>query len=72
MAGVTFFAAVLTLAQRAFWAAAILARAPALKMRFFVLFADELAAAALFPVDSTTALGTVFLTASLDLAQRAF
>jgi len=33
-----FFAAFRTFAHRAFWAAAILARAPALKVRFFLLF----------------------------------
>jgi hypothetical protein len=52
------FAAFRTFAHRAFWAAAILARASALKLRFFLLFAGNPAAGA-------------FFAAFLDFAQRA-
>jgi hypothetical protein len=53
-----FFAAFRTFAHRAFWAAAILARVPVLKVRFFVLLAGKLAVGA-------------FFAAFLDFAQRA-
>src|ERR1700722_6133730 len=43
-----FFAAFRTFAHRAFWAAAILARAPALKVRLFLLFARNPAVVAFF------------------------
>ena len=66
-----FFAAFLTLAHRAFWAAAILARAPALKVRFFLLFARNPAAGAFFAVDAAGVLGAAFFAAFLDFAQRA-
>jgi hypothetical protein len=66
-----FFAAFRTLAQRAFWAAAILARAPALKVRFFVLFGRKLALVAFFAVDAAAVLRAAFFAAFLDLAQRA-
>jgi hypothetical protein len=66
-----FFAAFRTLAQRAFWAAAILARAPALKVRFFLLFAGNSTAGAFFAVDAAEVPGAAFFAACLDFAQRA-
>jgi len=66
-----FFAAFLTFAHRAFWEAAILARAPALKVRFFLLFARNPAAGAFFAVDAAGVLGAALFAAFLDFAQRA-
>ncbi|MGD0157070.1 MAG: hypothetical protein ABSB50_13300 [Terracidiphilus sp.] len=66
-----FFAAFRTFAHRAFWAAAILARAPALKVRFFLLFARNPTVGALFAVDATEELDAAFFAAFLDFAQRA-
>jgi len=66
-----FFAAFRTFAHRAFWAAAILARAPALKVRFFLLFARNPTAGAFFAVDAAEVLGAAFFAAFLDFAQRA-
>jgi hypothetical protein len=66
-----FFAAFRTFAHRAFWAAAILARAPALKERFFLLFARNPTAEAFFAVDAAGVLGAAFFAAFLDFAQRA-
>jgi hypothetical protein len=68
----TFFAAFRTLTQWAFWAAAILARTPALKVRLFVLFARKLAVVAFFAADAAAVLCAAFLAAFLDFAQRAF
>jgi hypothetical protein len=65
-----FFAAFRTFAHRAFWAAAILARAPALKVRFFLLFARNPTAGAFFAVDAAGVLGAAFFAAFLDFAQR--
>jgi hypothetical protein len=66
-----FFAAFRTFAHRAFWAAAILARAPALKVRFFLLFVRNRTAAAFFAGDAAAVLGAAFFAAFLDFAQRA-
>jgi len=66
-----FFAAFRTLAQRAFWAAAILARALALKVRFFVLFGRKLAFVAFFVDDAAAVLRAAFFAAFFDFAQRA-
>jgi hypothetical protein len=66
-----FFAAFRTYAHRAFWAVAILARAPALKVRFFLLFARNPTAGAFFAVDAAGVLGAAFFAAFLDFAQRA-
>jgi hypothetical protein len=66
-----FFAAFRTFAHRAFWAAAILARAPALKVRFFFLFARNPTAGAFFAVDAAGVLGATLFAAFLDFAQRA-
>jgi hypothetical protein len=66
-----FFAAFRTFAHRAFWAAAILARAPALKVRFFVLFARNPSAGAFFAVDAAAVPRAAFFRAFLDFAQRA-
>jgi hypothetical protein len=66
-----FFAAFRTFAHRAFWAAAILARVPALKVRFFLLFARNPTAGAFFAVDTAAVLGAAFFAAFLDFAQRA-
>ncbi|MGA9063467.1 MAG: hypothetical protein WB341_17625 [Terracidiphilus sp.] len=66
-----FFAAFRTFAHRAFWAAAILARVPALKVRFFLLLARKLAVGAFFAVDAAAVLGAAFFAAFLDFAQRA-
>jgi len=66
-----FFVAFRTFAHRSFWAAAILARAPALKERFFLLFARNPTAGAFFAVDTATVLGAAFFAAFLDFAQRA-
>jgi hypothetical protein len=66
-----FFAAFRTFAHRAFWAAAILARAPALKVRFFLLFARNPTAGAFFAVDAAAVLRAAFFAAFLDFAQRA-
>jgi hypothetical protein len=48
-----------------------LARAPALKERFFLLFARNPTAGAFFAVDAAGALGGAFFAAFLDFAQRA-
>jgi hypothetical protein len=66
-----FFVAFRTFAHRSFWAAAILARAPALKVRFFLLFARNPTAGAFFAVDTATVLRAAFFAAFLDFAQRA-
>lgn len=66
-----FFAAFLAFAHRVFWAAAILARAPALKVRFFLLFACNPTAEAFFAVDAAGVLRAAFFAAFLDFAQRA-
>ena len=66
-----FFAAFRTFAHRAFWAAAILARAPSLKVRFFLLFARNPTAGAFFAVDAVGVLRAAFFAAFLDFAQRA-
>jgi hypothetical protein len=66
-----FFAAFLTLVHRAFWAAAILARAPALKVRFFVFLARKPAVVAFFAVDAPALIRAAFAAAFLDFAQRA-
>jgi hypothetical protein len=66
-----FFVAFRTFAHRAFWAAAILARVPALKARFFLLFVLNPTAEVFFAVDTATVLRTAFFVALLDFAQRA-
>jgi hypothetical protein len=66
-----FFAAFRTFAHRPLWAAAILARTPALKVRLFLLFARNPAVAAFFAVDAAGVLGAAFFAAFLDFAQRA-
>ena len=66
-----FFAAFRTLAHRAFWAAAILARAPALKVRLFVLFARNPDVEAFLAVDGPAVLGADFFAFFLDFAHRA-
>jgi hypothetical protein len=66
-----FFAAFRTFAHRAFWAAAILARAPALKVRSFLLFARNPTDGAFFAVDAAGVLRAAFFAAFLDFAQRA-
>ncbi len=71
LVGDAFLAAFLTLAHRAFWAAAILVRVPALKVRFFLLFAPNPTAGAFFAVDAAAAIRAAFFTAFLDFAQRA-
>jgi hypothetical protein len=70
-AEVAFFAVSLTLAQRVFWAAAILARAPTLKVRFFGIVSRKPDGVAFLAVDATAVLRTAFFTAFLDFAQRA-
>jgi hypothetical protein len=66
-----FFAAFRTFAHRAFWAVAILARASALKVRFFLLCACNPTAGAFFAVDAAGVLRAAFFAAFLDFAQRA-
>jgi hypothetical protein len=66
-----FFAAFCTFTHRAFWAAAILARVPALKVRFFLLFATNSTAGAFFAVDAAAVLRAAFFAAFLDFVQRA-
>jgi len=48
-----------------------LARAPTLKVRFFLLFARNPTAGAFFAVDAAAVLGAAFFAAFLDFAQRA-
>ena len=66
------FAAFLTFAQRAFWAAAIFSRAPALIVRFAGLFPRKLTPGGFFEADAAAGLRAAFFAALLDLAQRAF
>ena len=72
LAEVTFFAAFLTLAHRAFCVAAILARAPALRVRRFVLLSAGPDLAGFLAVDAPEVLDAAFFVALLDFAQRAF
>jgi len=57
LVGDAFFAAFLTLAQRAFWAATMLARPSELMARFFVLFACESVLITFVLGDAATVLG---------------
>jgi hypothetical protein len=70
-----FCRAFLAFAQRAFCAAAILARASGLTVRFFALFfalfAAELAVVAFLPADTAEVLRAALLTVFCDFAQRA-